>query len=115
MKIIVAGSRTFTDYNMTRDILNNISEFNMITTIISGQARGADTQGEMWAASYKIPVKKYPANWTDYGKRAGYIRNEQMAKEGDMLIAFWDGKSKGTKHMLDTMRKMDKPSIVMEY
>lgn len=57
--------------------------------------------GEFWALHHDIPVKKFPADWGGLGKRAGYLRNEQMADYADALIAVWDGKSKGTKHMID--------------
>ena len=55
----------------------------------------------MWAATFSIPCEKYPADWDKYGKSAGYRRNEQMADNADSLIALWDGRSRGTKHMID--------------
>jgi len=51
------------------------------------------------------PIKQFPADWNKYGKSAGYKRNEEMAKYADALIAFWDGKSKGTKHMIDLAKR----------
>lgn len=59
----------------------------------------------MWARRNNVPVEKYPANWDKYGKSAGYIRNEEMAKVADSLLAIWDGKSRGTKHMIDIATK----------
>jgi hypothetical protein len=69
--------------------------------IVSGTAAGADTLGERYAQEKGYEVKKFPAQWDLYGKSAGYKRNQQMAEYADGLIAFWDGKSRGTKHMID--------------
>ena len=116
LRIIIAGSRDFNDYKLLktsiRDILKNISldDINKIK-IISGTARGADQLGERFAKQFKLDVVKFPADWDRFGKRAGYIRNEEMAKYSvkdnnyGMLVAFWDGKSRGTKHMIDLAKK----------
>lgn len=64
-------------------------------------ARGADLLGEKYAVERGYHVDRYPADWNGLGKRAGYIRNEQMARNADALVAFWDGQSRGTKHMID--------------
>lgn len=111
MKVIVAGSRSFSDYNTLEKELNNL-EFE-ITTIISGTAHGADRLGEVYASEYNIPVDRYPADWNQYGKSAGYIRNVEMAKEADALVAFWDGTSKGTFHMINIARKKGLKVIVV--
>lgn len=103
MKTIIAGSRNFNDYDLLEAVLLKHSD---ITEIISGCARGADSLGEKFALEHSIPIKKFPADWNTYGKSAGYRRNEQMAYYGDRLIAFWDGQSKGTKHMIDLARKV---------
>jgi hypothetical protein len=60
-------------------------------------------------------IKRYPADWDTFGKSAGYRRNEQMAEDADALVAFWDGESKGTAHMIDTMAAMDKPVRVIRF
>ncbi len=103
MKTIIAGSRDFDDYQLVKTTLLKYSD---ITEIVSGCAKGADSLGERFALEYAIPVKRFPANWAAYGKTAGYRRNEQMAYYGDRLIAFWDGQSRGTKHMIDFARKV---------
>lgn len=74
------------------------------TLVISGTARGADQIGEEWAAAHRVPVERFPADWNRYGKRAGYLRNVQMADRAEALIALWDGDSQGTKHMIDIGR-----------
>lgn len=101
MKVIIAGSRTFNDYNLLKlNCDKTLSLFPEIE-IVSGTANGADKLGERYANEKGYTIKQFPAEWDKYGKSAGYKRNEQMAKYSDVLIAFWDGKSKGTKHMID--------------
>lgn len=73
--------------------------------IVSGGARGADKLGELYAHTNLHSLKVFPADWEKFGKSAGYIRNEEMAKYADCLVAFWDGKSRGTKHMIDLAHK----------
>ena len=83
-----------------------------ITEVVSGGARGIDTDGEHWAIGSGIPVKRFPADWDDLGKRAGFVRNAEMADYADALIAIWDGKSRGTLHMINTMVEAGKPVFV---
>ncbi len=101
MKVIIAGGRNFNDYNKLRESCNNILVNQKDVEIVSGTAAGADTLGERYAQEKGYEVKKFPAQWDLYGKSAGYKRNQQMAEYADGLIAFWDGKSRGTKHMID--------------
>jgi len=103
MKTIIAGSRGITDY---KELQKAISAGGiMITSVISGTAAGVDRLGEEYASEYGLPLYKYPAEWDRYGKSAGYRRNEQMADEGEALLAIWDGTSRGTKHMIDIARR----------
>lgn len=103
MKTIIAGSRTITDYQLLCDILDGINI--QISEVVSGQARGVDQMGECYAVEHDIPVRKFPALWDIHGKRAGYIRNAEMADYAECLIALWDGSSRGTKHMIDSATK----------
>jgi uracil-DNA glycosylase family 4 len=107
MKVIVAGSRTITDYQKVKELIK-VSGF-VIDEIVSGAARGVDLLGERYAKENNIPIKQFKADWDTYGKRAGYLRNVQMAEYADALVAVWDGISSGTKHMIDTMNSKDKP------
>ena len=105
MKVIIAGSRNFNDYNLLKKSCDNLlTQFTNIE-IVSGTARGADKLGERYAREKGYDIKQFPANWDKHGKSAGYIRNDEMAQYADMLIAFWDGTSKGTKHMIDLANK----------
>jgi len=103
MKTIVAGSRTISEYSVVQSAI--IESGFTITEIVSGCARGVDTLGEKYANLNNLPIQKFPADWNKYGKSAGYIRNGEMARYADALIAIWDGQSKGTKHMIDTAKK----------
>jgi len=115
MKIIIAGGRNFRDYDKLRESCDNILVNQKEVEIVSGTAAGADTLGERYAQEKGYEVKKFPAQWDLYGKSAGYKRNQQMAEYADGLIAFWDGKSKGTKHMIDIANKMGLKVRVVRY
>lgn len=105
MKVIIAGSRTFNDYPKLKKKLDSILKNQKDITIISGTASGADRLGERYADENHHKLEKYPAMWDIFGKSAGYKRNEEMAGVADSCIVFWDGKSKGTKHMIDIAKK----------
>jgi hypothetical protein len=102
MKVIIAGSRDFNDYySLTKAIMKsglNIEE------VVCGMARGVDLLGKQWADERGIYVKEFPADWNTHGQRAGPIRNTEMAKYADALIAIWDGESKGTANMISQAR-----------
>lgn len=83
-----------------------------ITTVISGTANGVDKLGEAWAYAHDLPVERYPADWPKYGKRAGYVRNEQMAKVAEGALILWDGYSPGTKHMINICEQTNLPYYV---
>lgn len=101
MKVIIAGTRTFNDYCLLEKICNNLIHKNVDVEIVCGMAKGADTLGKIYAEKNGFKVKIFNADWDKYGKSAGPIRNKEMAKYADTLIAFWDGKSKGTSNMID--------------
>ena len=102
MKVIIAGSRNFTDYKKLCKICNHILQDQTDIEIVSGAYyKGADKLGEEYAKETGYKLTKFPADWKRFGRAAGPLRNEQMANYADALIAFWDGKSKGTKHMID--------------
>jgi hypothetical protein len=113
--IIIAGSRGFTNYSLLREHMAELfgrwgdSGFGRPFVgphhIISGGARGADALGERFAHEHGLSVSVMKADWDLFGKSAGYRRNQEMAEIADALIAFWDGRSRGTKHMIDIARK----------
>jgi hypothetical protein len=104
MKVIIAGSRTITNPYVVGSAVA-ASGFE-ITEVVSGGARGIDWLGELWAKLSAKPCTVFPADWETHGKRAGVIRNKQMADYADALIAIWDGKSPGTKNMIEEAKKL---------
>jgi hypothetical protein len=120
MRVIIAGSREFNNYELLEKECNKIfrelSEEGYHTCIadieiVSGGARGADRLGEHFAKDYDLKVKRFIPDWDGLGKRAGFVRNEDMAiyakqdSELGVLIACWDGVSKGTGHMINLAKK----------
>lgn len=125
LRVIIAGSRSFGSFTILERechrIFKSLSEEGYLSgnvkedcsnmEIISGTANGADRFGEAFAKKYRIEVKRFPAQWHKYGKGAGYVRNKIMAQYAaksdqlGVLIAFWDGKSRGTKMMIDLAKK----------
>lgn len=117
-KVIIAGSRNFNDYDLLKSVCDELLSLKIHSheiVIISGTAYGADKLGEQYADEYGFKVEKYPADWGTYGKSAGYRRNEEMAKIADALIAFWDGESKGTMHMINLAERYNLQVHVEKY
>ena len=116
-KVIIAGGRDFCDIEeltKTSDkLLTNIRKDRV--EVVSGGARGADGMGEVYANMRCYYLKVMKANWEEHGKSAGHIRNREMGDYADVLIAFWDGESRGTKGMIDYMNKLGKPVRVIRY
>ena len=129
LKVIIAGSRSITDYSLIKRVMDELVRTNglKVAEVVSGKARGVDTLGEQWANGNNIPVKPFPADWsvpTDpvnystmtkagklvvktnaagkkYNALGGFNRNEEMAVYGHALVLFWDGKSTGSADMLE--------------
>ena len=94
-RVIIAGGRDFNDYEMlseTMDLL--LSNIVVPITVVCGMAKGADSLGEQYALERGFQIDRFPAEWDKYGKRAGYIRNEQMAQNADALVALGWQKSR---------------------
>ena len=112
MKVVIAGSRDITDYDI---LLKAIKECSFqITEVISGRARGVDTLGEKYAEDYGLKLHLFPADWKKYRNAAGPIRNAQMADFADAVLCVWDGKSSGTKDMMNQARKRGLPLYVFK-
>lgn len=104
-RVIIAGTREFNNYELLKEKCEAALQGEKDITIVSGCARGADLLGERYAQEKGFKIERFPANWERDGKSAGAIRNNQMANNADLLIAFWDGKSKGTSNMISTARR----------
>jgi len=100
MKVAVIGSRGFNNYELIKETLSSLD----ITLVVSGGAMGADTLGERYARENSIPTKIFKPDWTK-GRGAGFLRNTDIINEADTVVAFWDGKSRGT---LDSIKKAEK-------
>jgi hypothetical protein len=130
MKIIIAGSRSIEDYELLKKVMVQSNAAFKATEIISGGARGVDKLGERWAKEHKIPLRIMKAEWNKlnvpgavidvrpgeeegwYNSRAGIQRNEQMGDYADAAVILWDGKSNGTRHMTNYMKKLGKKVFV---
>ena len=125
LRVIIAGSRDFNDYKLLKqsaiEIITKKTMLTDLTRIISGGARGADTLGERFANEMGLEISRFIPDWDGLGKRAGYVRNAEMAKFAvednsyGVLIAFWDGQSRGTKHMIDLANKHGLEVHVVNY
>ena len=102
MRTIIAGSRTLIDGALVEQGVKECGW--QITAVVSGMARGIDRLGAAWARRNNIPVVEFPAQWVQWGKRAGYIRNALMAENAEALLLIWDGESKGSAAMLALAR-----------
>ncbi len=112
-RVVVAGSRTFDDYRKLSSELDRFLSGKKNVTIISGTARGADRLGERYAAERGYKIDQFPAEWSRYHQGAGPIRNLEMVKTANAVVAFWDNQSPGTKNIIDCARQENIPCKVI--
>jgi hypothetical protein len=105
MRVAIVGSRTFTDYARIRKYIEKIAAKYPDAVIVSGGAKGVDTLAERAANEVGLRVMIFPADWSRLGKRSGFVRNVTIVEESDVVVAFWDGESRGTKHTIDIARQ----------
>ena len=120
MRCIIAGGRDFNDYERLKKVMDNCPY--EITEVVCGKARGADSLGEKWALEQGVHVKYFVPDWSGLGRRAGFARNVDMAKyacengsDNGLLVAFWDGVSRGTKSMIDLATKKGMIVKIIKY
>lgn len=114
-KVIIAGGRDFTDYDCLKVVCDYYLQNQNNIEIVSGVAKGADQLGEKYAKERGYSLKQFPAYWNKHGKRAGHIRNTQMAEYADALIAFWDQESRGTGDMIKQAKQNNLKIKVFKY
>jgi hypothetical protein len=117
MKLIIAGSREIIPtIEFIHARIEETFGIQKINRIISGGARGVDLAGERWAEWRGLPYVRFVPGWGVHGKKtAGYLRNIDMSAYGDACLAIWDGHSRGTLHMVEIMKKLQKPVHVIQY
>lgn len=104
-------SRTFADYTTLCDTMKAYAP----TLIVSGGAQGADSLGARWAKEYGVPVRIFKPDWTKYGKAAGFMRNTDIVEAADVVVAFWDGVSNGTRDSIAKAEKAGKAVLVVKF
>lgn len=117
-RVAIVGGREFNDYALLSRYVNHMLSTKMKThkvIINCGTARGADTLGERYAIERGLQVNYFRPDWNKEGKSAGHKRNIQMLSQSDAVIAFWDGISPGTKHMIQSTKAAGKPVAVKHY
>jgi len=113
LRVAVVGGRDFKDEQQLKNVLDELNP--RPTQIISGGAKGADTLAKKYADSNNIICTVVPARWELYGRAAGPIRNKEIVRLSDMVVAFWDGKSRGTKNTINTAKQYRKTLAVHNY
>ena len=114
MKFAIIGSRIFNDYG----ILRNFADYFIDSdddSIVSGGAKGADSLGYQYAKDNGLDYTLFAANWDEFGKSAGFRRNQQIVDACDMVLAFWDGVSKGTQDTINKAKKVKKPTFIVYF
>jgi len=111
MKVAVIGSRTFNDYELVKETLTKLD----ITLLVSGGAKGADSLGERYANENNITTLIFKPDWERHGRGAGMVRNTDIVKNSDIVVAFWDGSSKGTLDSIRKVEKLNKGLMIIKY
>jgi hypothetical protein len=111
MKVIIAGARLFTDYQYLCQVL--APDRHRITQVLTGGERGAALLGYRWAWKHAVHHQRFRADWERFGKAAGVRRNHQLARAGDVLVVFGHLIAPGTAHLIQCMRALGKPVVVI--
>lgn len=117
MNIAIVGGRDFSDYTLLKESLSAyISIYSGIPdNIVSGGAKGADTLAAQFAAEMDIPLLVFKPDYQKYGRGATLVRNTQIIENADVVFAFWDGQSKGTKDSINKAKKLQKELHIISY
>lgn len=115
IRLAIVGGREFNDYDLLKTSIAQLQQSRTILQVVSGGAKGADSLGERWADENGIPKKIFPAQWDKYGKRAGFLRNKDIVANCDEVIAFWDGRSRGTADTIATARAQGKKVTIISF
>lgn len=118
MRLAIIGSRSFTDYSRLCYVMDEWFDRNgqhdyVVKEVISGGANGADKLAARWAQEHNIKLTEFLADWEKHGKAAGFIRNEDIVREANVVLAFWDGESRGTQNSLSIAKRLKKPTFIV--
>ena len=108
MKIAVIGSRNLIVKDLGRYLPENVTE------IVSGGARGIDACAREYAKAHGIELTEFLPEYEKYGRSAPLKRNLQIIDYTDLVLAFWDGHSRGTKFVIDNCKKKNKKVTVIK-
>lgn len=110
----IIGSKNFKDSDLIHAWLDRLhKELGPFDKIIIGGVGGTDTFAQSWAKKNEIEIKVYYADWSNYGKKAVYVRNIFIVEHSDILVSFWDGESKDSAHAIRIARASNKPLLVI--
>lgn len=109
-RVAIVGSRDFKNLDAVVEYVKSLPAG---TIVVSGGARGVDTVAQETAFACGLQVTVYHPQWGKYGNSAGYRRNELIVNNCDRVVAFWTGKSRGTKHTINIAEKMKKPCEII--
>lgn len=114
-KLGVVGCQTITDYEAFKVVMSRVMQLSewCFQTIVTGGSKGVDTMAERIAKESGLAVIVHKPDWKAYGKGAGIKRNEYIVADSDLVIAFWDGESKGTKNSIERAKMAHKSLLVM--
>lgn len=114
MKVAVVGSRTFANRGLLFDKLDELQRVHgAFDLVVSGGASGADSLAEEYALAYQIEVLVLEADWRRYGRGAGPVRNQEIVKAADMIVAFWNGESRGTANAIEIAGRLKRTVVVV--
>lgn len=120
MKLAIIGSRGFEDYGHFVTVMldwfgryEEAGPYSVVTEVISGGAKGADSLGARWAKERNIKLTEFIPDWNKHGRKAGILRNEDIVKAADFVLAFWDGASKGTANSLSIAKRLKRPTLII--
>jgi hypothetical protein len=115
MRVGIVGSRSFNDYQMLISVIKERLDLEEITLIVSGGAEGADSLAQDLAKNQGLPILIYYPKWELLGPAAGPKRNEKIVKASEIVFAFWDGRSRGTKSTISIAEKYGIECIIKEF
>jgi hypothetical protein len=116
MIVAIVGGRGFSDLKIFNQGVYDFTKIHgLITKVVSGGAKGADTMAANFAKRFQIELIEFIPDWEKFGKSAGYRRNKDIVEASEAVIAFWDGQSKGTKHSIDIAKSLGKIVHIVYY